>query len=434
MRMLTALFLLAFLVQPAQAVGVVLVDNDHHPLPTLFEYDVLVYLEQNRPADTHLYAVMAYDFNENGEFVSLAGLAPDTQPPYYWRLEDGNVIWIGTLTRIDGAIQLYQPGAIAMNAKTPGLGKTLEAGPGGGVDIYLPWQAGKKMMFGSRAVHGGGFSVSNSIGLDWVGGDDFGADAASATVYASASGEVTAVCTDGTSAAYLVEGGGNQIAYFHLEIDNLIGMGDTVARGQPIGSLVYGNFDDTCGWASQQPDHYHLHWVVVPANNRFRAEGWTLDTTTARWTRGNETIRTGQWVTGGGGFGSLDNGEDDPASGPGSVVITPGDPEMSGGGGAHLWDYVVIGLNQMYTTFKGYYVPEDYSTEDSDELFRVSENMMRTMIQDWNIILVNDVINLTPWFILIGVILGAEVVRWVMITVLFGFNIVGMLRSTFKWW
>jgi hypothetical protein len=415
MNTLSATFLsLMLLVFPFfQQGGIVLVPNDNHPMPTLVEYDTVLWLENNRPADTHLYVVMSYAFNRNGEFISLAGLDPSTPPPYAWQLEDGNVIWTGTVKRSGGQIENFRP-----YGETGGitkLARLVEAG--GSTSLYLPWQAGQKMMFGERGVHGGGFGISGAIGIDWVGGDRFDGSASN-VVYASTSGTVTDTCTDDTSAAVLIESsGGEKVGYFHLELNTHVEQGDLITRGQPIGTLRYGNFDDTCGWAAQQSYNYHLHWVIVPAEGYYRAEGWVLNVGGVYWERGNERINKRQWLAGGGGTGGAPPGEDD-GEPPPVVIIVPGDPGGSGGGGSKLFDFVVLAINEIYSYFRQYLTVDAELLTMQEDSYVMAGNVMRTMIQDWNLLLVNDVITITPWYWFIMIVFTGEIVRSVIILVI----------------
>lgn len=413
MNPMTFFLSLAIFFAPLQQGGVILVPSEHHSVPTLFEYDTVLWLENNRPADTNLYAVMDYSFNRNGEFISLAGLAPDLPAPYDdWSIfENHNVIWTGTLVRKDGIVTEFLPYGASGNA--PKFASITQAG--GSTAIYFPWQAGKKMMFGERGVHGGGFGVSGAVGIDWVGGDQF-PESANNTVYASASGTVTQVCEDGTSMALLVAGT-ETIGYFHLEPNTDIETGDTITRGQPLGYLIYGSFpEDDCGWASQQSYNYHLHWVIVPSGGYYRSEGWVLNTGAVAWERGNEKVKTKQWLNGGGGSGTPPG--DDDGTMPPVIIIDPGDPGNSGGGGGKLFDYVVLGINEIYGFFKSYYVVDEAVVTAQEDSFVMANNMMRTMIQDWNLLLVNDVIALQPWYMLAMTIFIAEFVRWAIIIVL----------------
>jgi hypothetical protein len=389
------------------------VPNDKHVLPTLLEYDAVLCLEQNRPANTHIYAVMAYTFNANGDFISLAGLDRNTPPPYDWQLEDGNVIWSGTLIRRAGQVDLFRP----YGDQTGALKRARAVEAGGSTALHFPWQAGKKMMYGERGVHGGGFGISGAVGVDWVGGDRSGDDVASNIVYASTSGTVINTCVDNTSSAVLIESStGEKVGYYHLIVSSEPDIGDTITRGQPIGRLRYGTFNDTCGWASQQSYNYHLHWVIVPSGGYFRAEGWVLNTGAEYWERGNERVSKRQWLSGGGGSGVIIPGEENPETP--VVVVVPGNPGASGGGGGKLFDFVVLAINEIYGFFKQFYIVDPAVVEAQEDAFVMAGNMARTMIQDWNLLLVNDVIALQPWYGLAITIFIAEFVRWAIIIVL----------------
>jgi hypothetical protein len=288
---------------PAQQGDAIIMAPTIHTMDVLLTHDLTVWLDAMRPGGTHIYAVMNYTDNQNGIYISLAGLDPATPSPYNWQLENGqgesNVIWTGTLTRKAGKLELFTvPGAVEPVSKLDlfsvagvvqpviNLSSLMFGGAGGGAEIAFPWAAGSKMMYGMRGVHGGGFSFG--IGLDFLGGNDLGSGVAGDTVYASAAGTITAVCRDSTSVGIKIEGGGNKIGYFHLKDSAQLAEGTTFARGTPIGRLVHGPFNNTCGWAEQQQTHYHIHWVVEPAAGKFRAEGYVLNTSTQEWVRGNE--------------------------------------------------------------------------------------------------------------------------------------------------
>jgi hypothetical protein len=436
----TLILFLAWLMPAAQTSGAILVESQRHPLPALFQIDVVSFLSTTPPAETQLYAVMSYAMNTHGEFVSLAGLDPNTPPPYDWSLEDGNVIWTGTLTRVNGVIELYQPNraraqVMPLASVAYPLIQLLPSLDGGGTEIYFPWATGSQMMFGTRGVHGGGFGITGAVGIDWLSGDDFGGLAAPPTVYASTDGTITDVCTDDHSMAIKVEGTAETIGYYHLEIDSAMTNGTTVTRGQPIGNLVYGSFNDDCGWAEQQPDHYHLHWVIVPDGNSYQAEGWTLHTGDEEWSRGSTTVGPSQWLQGGGGFGSYGSGEDDPGSaGTGTLVIVPGQDTASSGGGKHLWDYVLLGVNSFYTAFKNFYMPSDPVNAGNEQFWTIAANMMRAMVETANLVLVNDVITFAPVYILTGVVLGLQIIKLAASGAIVAFSVLRLIRGGVKWW
>lgn len=387
-----------------------------HQLEPLLEYDVMQWLDINRPAATHIYAVMSNADNQYGVFVSLAGIDVSTPPPYDWQLEEGNVIWTGTLKRVAGELQLFTPGGHQANHTVYKLASpTLSAflgGPGGGPEIAFPWQAGTKMQYGTRGIHGGGFNFG--IGLDFISGDDMGNDAAPPVIYASANGTIVNVCSDAFSTAVQLVEGENTFAYFHLENNASLTQGAVYTKGQPIGTLRYGSFNldmsEPCGWAEQQPNHYHLHWVVEDNNaGNFQAEGWILKSSDGKWHRGSETISINQWLLGGGGSGSL---TDDPGSKPNStLVIIAGQSSM--GGGSSIWDYFLIAMNTLYGTVKGWYVANfQPANSENEKMWVLTANMFNTIIKDANIYLVNDTINIMPLFYAYSAMLALEAIKW----------------------
>jgi hypothetical protein len=426
MRTFSALFLIATLLftspDKARQQNDIVFAPSIHQLDVLLEYDVRAWLAANHPGATNIYAVMSSSENENGIFVSLAGMTPTTSPPYRWRMEDGNIIWTGTLKRVDGQMELYNPGEqvsrVSSKLAAPSRSSLL-GGVGGGPDISFPWQVGTEMQYGVRGIHGGGFSI-NGIGLDFIGGDDMGEASAPPMVYASADGTIVDVCEDSHSTGIKVVGGENTIAYFHLQNDASLTQGTVYSKGDPIGSLVYGSFDDTCGTAEQQPSHYHIHWVVQDnSSGNFQAEGWQLKSSDAKWHRGNETVSTGQWILGGGGSGTL---TDDPGSKPRStLVIIPG--KSSSGGGSAIWDYLLVGINTIYTTFKTWYAPTNPVNADNELMWVLAMNMFKTLIKDANVYLINDTLNILPLVYVYSAMLFLEGIKWVFVITLSVLNL-----------
>jgi hypothetical protein len=421
--LLVVTFLMGMPVTQQQDNSIVMAPSLHAvDLDPVLAYDLQHWLDQTRPGGTNIFSIMEYSENKNGIFISLAGIDPATPAPYNWNLEEGNVIWTGTVTRVHGQLQLFSPDQVIAASIVPfaSLLNIFLPAAGGGPDVAFPWQGGAKLMYGTRGVHGGGFGFG--IGLDFVGGNDLGSNVASDVVYASATGTVTAVCKDDYSAAIKVEGGGTKIAYFHFLLDTAgLEVGTTYARGAPIGRLRPGNFNggtSGCGWADQQANHYHLHWVVEPASGKYRAEGYQLSTSTQKWTRGNESVSTGQWITGGGGSSGLD----DPAGTGGPIVIVPG--QGSSGGGASLWDFVIVSINTVYGYFKAWYMPQPMVNADNEQMWLLANNMLKTMIKDANVYLVNDALNIVPLVISYSVMLFLEGIKWLALTVLVVFNLV----------
>lgn len=114
--------------------------------------------------------------------------------------------------------------------------------------------------------------------------------------------------------------------YAHLLDNANLVLEHVFTNGSLIGTLKFGSFDDTCGWAEQADNHYHLHFGFQAANNSMRIENCILNTSSQVWMCGTQTISPGEFLIGGGGVNSGgDSG--------GASIVQPG-----------FWDYVVIGV------------------------------------------------------------------------------------------
>lgn len=244
--------------------------------------------------------------------VSLAGVQFDSpELPEGWSLFEhmDSVVWLGSVSVAeDGTVTPFteqQAGSGAAKLAIPDLPA------GGGSYVAFPFMVGTGMIYGPRAVHGSGdYGTSGMLAVDLVSGDDLGASAAPPYVYASDEGTIDYICDDGLTVAVRTHNSttDDYFLYAHL-LDNAgLAISETFSRGQQLGSLKYGSFSDDCGWADQQEDHYHVHWMFEPSGGSFQAEGCILSVSSKKWTCGNETIGTGGWLYGGGGYGSgLDN-------------------------------------------------------------------------------------------------------------------------------
>ena len=190
------------------------------------------------------------------------------------------------------------------------------------------------MIYGPRAVHGSGdYGTSGMLAVDLVSGDDLGAGAAPPFAYASDTGTIDYICDDGTSVAVRTHNAttDDYFIYAHLLDNANLVIDQSFGRGELLGSIKYGTFDDDCGWAEQQEDHYHIHWMFEPSNGSFQAEGCVLGIASKKWTCGTQVIGTGGWLYGGGGFGF---GTDDFTGNQASAEPS-------------FWDYLVFGFIDM---------------------------------------------------------------------------------------
>jgi len=269
------------------------------------------WLASDPPSDALGYVVTYAKTKPSGTTqVSLAGVNIESIPEEWSLFESmDTVVWLGSVTVAeDGTVTPFT----APQARRAGgvfLAPMLPAG--GGTYVSFPFQSGTAMIYGPRGVHGSGdYGTSGMLAVDLVSGDDLGAAAAPPYAYASDAGTIDYVCDDGTTIAVRTHNGSTDdyFLYAHLLDNASLALDETFTRGQLLGNIKYGSFDDDCGWADQQDDHYHIHWMFEPDGGSFQAEGCVLGVSSQKWTCGTETIGTGGWIRGGGGYGSgLDN-------------------------------------------------------------------------------------------------------------------------------
>lgn len=313
------------------------------PISPTLEEQLNTWLAASPPSSAPYYIVTYSKVKNTGATqVSLAGVdLPSPQLPVDWSMfEEGNgVVWMGSVTVLeDGTV-------IPFFNETQGRGPAaklfkvvfLPALPaGGGSYVGFPFQAGSAMIYGPRAVHGSGdYGTSGMLAVDLVSGDDLGAGAAPPYAYASDAGTIDYVCDDGVTVAVRTHNSSTDdyFVYAHLLDNANLAIDEEFSRGESLGSIKYGNFDDDCGWAAQQEDHYHIHWMFEPDNGSFQAEGCVLNVANKRWVCGSEEIGTGGWLRGGGGFGV---GLDDLTGGSGATA------ERS------FWDYILVGFLTIF--------------------------------------------------------------------------------------
>ncbi len=265
-------------------------------------------LDANPPVSSANYAVTDVYQRLNVYVLSVVALPAGTTTG--WRLSDA--LWIGTVAVRDegGSFTAAVEGTAAYDTITSGVIYAEAGGDGGGGAPVFPWMPGKRALYGDRGLHDAGYGLTGWLAIDWVSGDDFGSEAAPPLVFASETADITYVCRDSTSVAVRA---GNFL-YAHLQDNANLHTGYTLRKGVGFANLVYGSFDDTCGWASQRPNHYHVHWgFVVPTGaQHMQFENWDLDLSTGVFRRGDETVRKLQWMTA---TGEAAAGDDIPTAG-----------------------------------------------------------------------------------------------------------------------
>jgi hypothetical protein len=298
-----------------------------NPVNSEIRTAVQVWLADHAPAPARYWAISYVEPRGDETLVSIIALDIES-PNEKWYFTE-NAVWVGTvIVHADMTVEMYSTNeAENVMRHVPKLAMPV-LGPGGGSYVRFPWQAGGTMMYGPRAVHAAGYSTSGMQAVDFVGGDDMGSGVAPPRVYASTGGVIDSVCPDGTSTAVRVynESANDYFIYAHLANNANLTIDHQFSAGQLIGSLVYGTFDDDCGWASQKDNHYHLHYGFSPSGGSYRMENCILSISNATWQCGTQTVKTGQFLKGGGGvYTGGDSG--------GMAIAQPG-----------FWDYMITGF------------------------------------------------------------------------------------------
>ncbi|MCC6568626.1 MAG: hypothetical protein IT315_05260 [Anaerolineales bacterium] len=381
---LSILFLFAvalFIPSQAQAQGETpRVIYSTKPISPDLQGDLDAWLATDAPAPVPFYVVTYFKTVNGVTQVSLAGVdLPTDELPEEWSMfEDGNnVVWMGSVTvQEDGTVIPFPSASRERGSSKLAMIVFVPPATGGGSYVAFPFQSGKAMIYGPRAVHGiGDYGTSGMVAVDLVSGDGLGAGAAPPYAYASDAGTIDYICDDGTTVAVRTHNAstGDDFIYAHLLDNASLVMSGTFSRGQLLGSIKYGSFDDDCGWADQRDTNYHIHWMFEPNGNTFQAEGCILNISTKKWTCGNDEIGTGEWLRGGGGFGF---GDDEFAS---------GQAERS------FWSYLVFGFVNFVTDGWLKFLPDHQDFEFFYQVISTIRLLMRIMY-----VLVRANVNIKP--------------------------------------
>lgn len=270
------------------------------------------WLAADPPSDVPYYIVTNVSNRSTHWIVSLVGVdlaSPDDE----WSLEENNTTWMGTVTvGGDGTVSPF-----SHNIQTTRVNgrASIRFAAGGGSYVAFPFAAGTSALYGSLGVHGSGeYGTNGMLFVDLVGGDNMGSSSMPPNVYASDAGEIDYVCDDGVNVAvrtYNAETG-DYFLYAHLLDNASLDYEVEFAQGELIGDLKYGTFEGgspSCGAASQSESHYHVHWGFVPSGGKYQVGSCILSVSTQAWTCGDEVIKTGGYLSGGGGdVGTDDSG------------------------------------------------------------------------------------------------------------------------------
>lgn len=315
-------------------------------------------------------------------YVSVVGL-PDMLPGQMWNIDEA--IWLGNVLVKDDqtpAMVVDVPNDSTVNAVTP-LGvdpqqqsqspAVTEYGGGGN---FLPFRSGTTAQYGTLGVHDCGFSLNGWKAVDLFPSENM--------VYTTLAGEVNYVCRDNTQVALRI---GNNL-YDHLQ-DNGQQVGDTYGQGAPLAPLVPGTFSAPCGYADQQPDHYHVHFCFVPnPAGAWAADGYAINVNNGNWVKGNDTVAPGGILTA------------NWTSANGEYIPSPT-------GGANFWDYaaggVTLAVSKILPNF-----PTHQAMGIADKIIAV---IRPPLDLSYTLILVNFDMTITLW--VFGIIIALEAVRLV---------------------
>ncbi len=279
------------------------------------------------------YAVTNVTEKQNIYVLSILGLGADVDPGD-WSIDDA--VWLGTVAikstdagyigGLEGSQEYDQLTRGVFYLEPPELGDP--ASPAGGTDgeyytgPLLPIKPGTQAVFGPRGFHSAGYSLTGWYAIDVVSGSDLGSNAAPNMVYGAADGQISYVCKDAVSVAVVA----GDYLYAHIVDNSNLITGYQVKRGVGFGSLVTGNTNDSCGWTTQQPNHWHVHFGFNPSNTSYLAN-YQIDINGSRFIKAGESYYVGDTLTN----LNLSSG-DNPGTDPGELT------------GDNFWDGIVSGF------------------------------------------------------------------------------------------
>ena len=373
LALLIALLALTSTLGYARSLAATMVDTDADDgLPANIKPAVLTALETDPPeAGIDVYMITHYhtDTLNSGYYVmSVSGLDTgnpldeiETDPqtlysPYQQAVWSGNIfIYSETITvtvGIPGTITYTQLISDAgVSSVVSGLMDPLAYTPqtGGGWDVYFPWSPGSKAMYGPLGVHEGCYGLENDIAVDFFGNPNWSGEVMPNAIYAADSGPVNYlhVCDDGMQSVVIGDYG-----YLHINSSS-ISFYETqyIAKGQYIGSLVTGDYQDSgCGYTDQMPDSYHVHFCFQPrTGGYFQMEDYTLNIGTEKWlANGNYVSPSGYLYAAWEGNEPLPTATPGPTITPGGPTLTPTpvivNPPGANSGATSMWDPLVYGV------------------------------------------------------------------------------------------
>lgn len=365
-RIIILTLLISLLVVPVQAQSAdPYVIRSTKPISDELRDNLNMWLATDAPS-TAPYYIVTYSKQKTGYTIaSLVGVdlpSPDAE----WSFTEDTALWMGTVKVFaDGTVS-----PLTFAAHAPKMASLAQAA-GGGSYVAFPWEMGKSVLYGPRGVHGDGdYGTEGLLAVDFVSGTGFGPSAANDGVYASDDGVVDYVCEDTTTTAIRTHNSttGDYFVYAHILANDNLDYDVEFAKGELIGSLKHGSFDDTCGWAEQQSTSWHVHWMFQPASGSYRVEDCRLTISTERWDCNGDDIGTGEYLYGGGGAGALS------AAGLGTATGGTADTQ------ATFWDYFLGGIIRILDTIFFSQLPEHGSWQFLNAIYNAID-ITFTLIQ-----------------------------------------------------
>lgn len=246
------------------------------------------------------FAVTSFDCDAQTCYASVTGFR-DPVDPAAWTFEQ--VTFVGSIALRRRSAGGYtgmldtEPGYAAFLADSPGIRAQVlhaSATQTETVTYDFPWQAGTSAVYGSLGVHKGGY-IDGWKAVDFLSDANTTLNHAPNKLLAAAPGTITYVCDDGANAAARI----GDLIYVHLIGNPKLRVGQKIERGEELGQLKPGTYNTRCGYASQQPQNFHVH-LAFPDTGSFTMGGWTLTVPDGIWRRstggGTQTWRVGQWL------------------------------------------------------------------------------------------------------------------------------------------
>ena len=377
------------------------------PLDTGINDAVEALIEEACPIDDDYFVITNVTEQGADYLVSVAGVA-GIYEDLVWNFED-NVNFTHPALVIDDSGMVAQWYSIPLPDAIGGSGSF---GPGGGSDIWWPIPRGRKAFYGVAGVHNSGFGCSSCIAVDLVGGPSYGGEVFPNTVTSPADLTISHVCNSGTDqrSIYMTNSRGDKFVIAHLLNNANIYEGKSFQRGQVIGALKTGTFNEPCGYATQQSSTYHIHFGIVPAGGKYQIEGCVLNVSSQKWAcPGGLTVGSGSMLpVSGSGPATYPNPNDPDA--PPIVIYDPTTGEMAVMGG-HIWDMPLMGLYEFLGS-----IVDELPEHEPNPWFAQSIILLGTMFRVIAVF-VAGFVNLEIALAVGGFIILSETLYWILVVI-----------------